>query len=275
MDEQEAERTVQGAPFRWVRRNIGAMAVAVVFVLLVLPQINPFEGLNQYLTVVQRFNRWVVGRLEGLFANWGYHVVFIGVLLENSMFLGLFVPGSILLILAGLSAENGSIELWLVLVLAVIATIIGDTISYGIGRLGWTKALERTGMGATIAKVRVRMESHSTWLILAYHFAGYSRVVGPTAAGLFQIPYRRWAPLDYAGATLWVFTFTMLGVALGLAGVEFKDTKTVTRLVELLLFGLLIGGVILVYTRATRASKAADAGGLSSRHPSVVPVEDE
>ncbi len=253
------------------------MAVAVVFVFLILPQINPFEGLNQYLTVVQRFNRWVVMRLEGLFANWGYHVVFFGVLMENSMFLGLFVPGSILLILAGLSAENGSIHLWLVLVLAVVATIIGDTISYGIGRLGWTKALERTGMGDTIAKVRVRMESHSTWLILAYHFAGYSRVFGPTAAGLFQIPYRRWAPLDYAGATLWVFAFTGLGVVLGLAGVEFKDTKTVTRIVELLLFGLLIGGVILVYTRATRAGRAADRNRLPSRNRPVVsvPGDDE
>lgn len=262
---------------RWVRRNIGAMAVAILFVFLVLPQINPVEGLNQYLTVVQRFNRWVVMRLEGLFANWGYHVVLIGVLLENSMFLGLFVPGSILLILAGLSAENGSIHLWLVLVLAVMATIIGDTISYGVGRLGWTKALERTGMGDTIAKVRVRMESHSTWLILAYHFAGYSRVFGPTAAGLFQIPYRRWAPLDYAGATLWVLAFTFLGVALGLAGVEFKDTKTVTRIVELLLFGLLIGGVVLVYTRAARASRAADQNRFSSGHPAVVsvPVEGE
>ena len=40
---------------------------------------------------------------------------------------------------------------------------------------------------------------NSVWIILGYHFAGYSRVVGPVAAGLFQIPYRRWAPLDYAG----------------------------------------------------------------------------
>ena len=54
-------------------------------------------------------------------------------------------------------------------------------------------------MGKALERVREPVESNSVWIILGYHFAGYSRVVGPVAAGIFQIPYRRWAPLDYAG----------------------------------------------------------------------------
>ena len=169
-----------------------------------LPRLSPFEGLNEYLNVFQRFSEWLLRKLESLFADYGYWVVFLGVLLENSMFLGLLVPGSIILILAGLSAENGSINIWYVIALGIAATIIGDTISYVVGRLGLTRRLADGSLGGAMERAASRMESNHVWIILAYHWAGYSRVVGPAAAGLFRIPYRRWAPLDYAGAAFWV-----------------------------------------------------------------------
>ncbi|MEX0751254.1 MAG: DedA family protein, partial [Dehalococcoidia bacterium] len=213
----------------WIKRNFNLIVLALVFAIFVLPYVTPFDGLN----VFQRFSEWTLRQLERLFADYGYWVVFFGVLLENSMFLGLLVPGSIILILAGLAAENGAINVYYVIGLAIVATIIGDTISYVIGRLGGKRALELAGVDHMIERVRGPMESNRTWIILAYHFAGYSRAVGPAAAGLFRIPYRKWAPLDYMGGILWAMVFTGLGVVLGLAGVEFGDTKRMVRLFEL------------------------------------------
>ncbi|MEX2245568.1 MAG: DedA family protein [Dehalococcoidia bacterium] len=261
----------------WIKRNFNWFVLGFALLFVVLPRVSPYEGLNENINVFQRFTEWMLDRLETLFKDWGYYVVFLGVLAENSIFFGLIVPGSVILILGGLSAENGSINIWWVLGLGIAGTIIGDTLSYTIGRLGWTRALERGSLGDMIGRVRERMEQHTNWLILAYHFAGYSRVVGPTAAGLFRIPYRRWAPLDYAGGIAWVIAFTMLGVVVGLFGVEFGDTKTMVRLLEL--FFLVILGVMIfaAYSRTTRAPAEPDEeirGGRPGA-PVIIPVEDD
>ena len=54
--------------------------------------------------------------------------------------------------------------------------------------------------------------------ILVYHFAGYTRLVGPAAAGVFHFPFRRWAPADHTGASLWVSSYVGLGYLLGSLG---------------------------------------------------------
>jgi undecaprenyl-diphosphatase len=246
---------------------------AVVFFLIVFPRISPWDGLNDNLNFFRRFSEWALGKVESLFDDYGYYVVFIGVLVENSMFLGLLVPGAIILILAGLSAENGSINIWYVFGLAIVATIIGDTISYCLGRLGWTRIIERTGMGAAMEKVRGPMEKHTAWIILTYHLAGYSRMVGPLAAGLFRIPFRRWAPLDYFGGTIWVLVYTGAGVLLGLAGVEFGDTKRLVQLLEIFFLGIFAVAIVIAYIRTQRGGDASPPG--SPRTANVAVSTDE
>ena len=260
----------------WVKRNAMSIGLVGGFLLFIFPHISPFEGLNEQLRFFQRLSEWILERLERLFAEYGYYVVFIGVLLENSMFLGLLVPGAIILILAGLAAENGAINIGLVLALAILATIIGDTISYFVGRLGWTRGLERTSMGDMIEKVRGPMESNSTWLILVYHLAGYSRVVGPAAAGVFRIPYRRWAPLDYLGGTIWVLLYAMIGVALGWMGLEFGDTKRMVQILEFVFFGVFAAIVAVTVYRTTRKGRE-DRATAPARRPAtvIIPLDDD
>lgn len=261
----------------WLKRNASMIALAVAFTFFVLPHISPFETLNYYLTSVQRLSRWMLGQIQELFADYGYYVVFIGVLLENSMFLGLLVPGALILILGGLAAENGSINVWWVIALGITATIIGDTISYMIGRAGWTRVLQRGSMGEAIERVRVQMESHSSWIILMYHFAGYSRVVGPAAAGMFRIPYRKWAFFDYMGGALWVVAFTTLGYILGVAGLDFSDTRQVAQVIEWIVLALLVIAVVAVYTRAVRTTRDDSGDGGDGGRPAtvIVPVDRE
>lgn len=274
-EEAAATDTPDDAFTRWIKRNFNLLVMALVLGMFVLPYVTPFEGLN----VFQRFSEWTLRQLERLFKDYGYWVVFFGVLLENSMFLGLLVPGAIILILGGLAAENGSINVYWVIGLAIVATIIGDTVSYMVGRLGWTKTLERAGIDKMIERVREPMHSNSTWIILGYHLAGYSRVIGPAAAGLFRIPYRRWAPLDYIGGTFWVLLFTTLGVGLGLAGIEFGDTKRMVRLLELAFLAIFAVAITLAIVRAQKddaRGPAPPTGGKGGKRAAViVPVEKE
>ena len=278
-EEQSAREFVSSPVFRQIL-NWSALIFALVF--FVVPRVSPFGGLNgaiNDLNVFRRFSEWLIGKTEDLFRDYGYYVVFFGVLAENSMFIGLLVPGSVILLLGGLSAENGSISVWWVIGLAIAGTIIGDTLSYLTGRLGWARFMEKGAMGKALEKMREPVHSNSVWIILGYHFAGYSRLIGPVAAGLFHIPYRRWAPLDYLGATLWVIVFTSIGVIMGLAGVEFGDTKRMVQILEIGIFAVFGTAVVLAFIRFNK-EQGGSGGGPATRpghgHPAtvVVPVDD-
>lgn len=270
MDQTPASSDAVGA---WIKRNLNWLALAVGLTFFVLPHLSPFETLNYYLNSAQRLSQWTLGKLENLFADYGYYVVFLGVLLENAMFLGFLVPGSVILILAGLSAQNGSINIWFVFALAIIATIIGDTLSYAVGRMGWAKAIERGAAAGIVERLRGAMESNHVWIILGYHWAGYSRAVGPAAAGLFQVPYRRWAPLDYSGGAVWAVAFIMIGVLLGMLGVEFSDTKTLVRLIEVLFLAIFVVAITIAWYRASKGEPTplTDAPAAAV----IVPGEDD
>ncbi len=239
-----------------MKRNLNWLALAFGLTFFVVPHVSPFETLNYYLGSTQRLSQWLLGKVEHLFSNYGYYVVFFGIFLENAMFLGFLIPGSVVLILAGLAAQNGSINIWFVFALAITGTIMGDTMSYAIGRMGWAKAIEKGSASRIVERLRSAMETNHVWIIIGYHWAGYSRAVGPAASGLFRIPYRRWAPLDYGGGAAWAVAYTMLGVLLGLLGVEFTDTKTLVRLIEFLFLGIIVVAIAIAWYRGSKGEPA-------------------
>ena len=265
--EQHADRFTE-----LLKKNANWLALGFALVFFVLPYVSPFGTLNQYLHAPQRLSEWTLRKLEQLFTNYGYYVVFFGLLMENAMFLGLIVPGSIILILAGLAAENGSINIALVLALGIAGTIIGDTMSYFIGRMGWSRFLERGSIGAMMEKFRGAMDRNHTWIILGYHFAGYSRVVGPAGAGMFGVPYRKWAPLDHVGATAWVTLYVMIGFVLGLFGLEFGNTKTMARLLEVFFTALIVVAVAIAWWRTSRKAPSDDGSGGTDGNPIPVAI---
>jgi len=252
----------------WIKRNFNLLVLAIAAALIVIPYVTPWD-----INVFRAASEWILNKIETLFEDYGYYVVFFGVLLENSMFLGLLVPGAIILILAGLSAENGSINLFAVVALAFCATVIGDTISYFIGRIGGRRVVEGFGGRELLERVQGPLEANSTWIIIGYHLAGYSRAVGPAAAGIFRIPFRRWAPLDYLGGMIWVLIFTSAGYVLGLAGVEFGDTKRMVQLIEIGILVIFAGAIALAVYRASKKGPGRPA---ETARPAtvVVPVDD-
>jgi membrane protein DedA with SNARE-associated domain len=160
----------------------------------------PVEIFHGYSSLL----RWAADSIQDLFEQYGYWVVFLGTLSENTLLVGLIVPGAVVVILAGLAAHDGTISVPLSIVLGIAGTIIGDTLSYFMGRYGWSRFGHMKMLSDLSDKVREPLMRRGAWFVLFYHFAGYTRVIGPTAAGLLRMPYRRWAMADYGGAVLWI-----------------------------------------------------------------------
>jgi membrane-associated protein len=175
--------------------------------------------------------------VRSLFEDYGYLAVFIGTLSENTIFVGLIVPGSLVIILAGIAAHDGSLSLpagWLI---GIGGTVLGDTISYFVGRYGWSRLRFLRRM---TEQVREPILRRGTRFVLFYHFAGYTRVVGPAAAGVLRMPYRSWATAEYSGVVLWDSAFFALCYVLGIAGITLDSTDEYFRDLEWILLGLVV-----------------------------------
>ena len=191
--------------------------------------------------------RWLVREsvvlARDLFRDYGYLVVFLGLCLENTLFLGLFIPGIFVILLAGISAQNGLISLPLVFAIGVVGTSLGDTASYLAGRFGWKRALEHTSRVPWMDTMRGALLRRPAIFVLAYHFMGYTRLVGPISAGALRLPFAHWWVLDFAGAVLWVSVYLALGYLFGTLGFTLDEAEDNVRKLEWLFFGLALVAV--------------------------------
>src|SRR5258708_19654225 len=79
-------------------------------------------------------------RLLGYFTQYGYWVVFFGVMLENA---GLPVPGETVLLAAGFFASQGHFHIPEVMGIAAAGAVLGGNAGYLIGRKLVRPTLER------------------------------------------------------------------------------------------------------------------------------------
>ncbi|MES2459363.1 MAG: DedA family protein [Armatimonadota bacterium] len=183
--------------------------------------------------------------IQTYFSLYGYWFVLAALFLENVMFLGTVIPGAVVLVVAGALAQQQGQGFPYVLTLAGYAgTVAGDIVSFGIGRKAGHRLLqsERWGKGVAAVGDRVRREPA---LLMFCHFGAYLRMFVPAAAGMSEVPFRRWLSLDATGAALWVATHVAVGYFLSLSG-----AMASSRTIAAVIITLVVGFVALRYLRA-------------------------
>jgi membrane protein DedA with SNARE-associated domain len=224
------------------------------------------------------FLRWAADSVQSLFESYGYWVVFVGTLSENTLLVGLIVPGALVVLLAGLAAHDGTISWPQAMVLGVLGTIAGDTISYFLGRYGWSRFGRTRLLQELSEKAREPLLRRGTVFVLFYHFAGYTRVIGPATAGLLRMPYRKWALADYCGAVLWICAYFGIGYGLGVAGLTLDSTDHYFRYVEwaiLILAGTWVYFLLRSHSEAIMQRLTAVDAGRSAQTEGVTEEETE
>lgn len=154
--------------------------------------------------------------LNSLFAQYGIVIVFIAALSEATVGLGLVVPGIIMIFLAGAYAQEQQSGLVTLFIVANLGTVLGDTISYGLGRWGGER-LRNTRFGPALRMGEALVSGQARWLIPFYHLNSVSRTLGPFGAGALRMPLRLWMPLDYLGAIVANVVYMGAGVVFGRA----------------------------------------------------------
>jgi membrane protein DedA with SNARE-associated domain len=155
--------------------------------------------------------------LLSYFEQYGYWVVFFGVMLENA---GIPVPGETILLAAGFFAEQGRFNLWEVMAIAAVGAVLGDNAGYWIGHKLGRATLERYGRRVGLTHARVAhmdrfFASHGDKTILVARFITGLRVFAALLAGSSRMQWRTFALYNMMGAVLWSFVITLAGYFFG------------------------------------------------------------
>jgi membrane protein DedA with SNARE-associated domain len=187
--------------------------------------------------------------LEHLVEEYGYAAVLVGTFLE----------GETILVIAGVAAQLGRLELRYVMMCAFVGSLISDQLAFFIGRRWGTRWLaRRPNIEARVARARGLIERHQIPITLGFRFLYGLRNVIPFALGMSKMNTTRYIVLNVIGAAVWAVALAAGGYALG-EGLELilADAKSWQRWI---LIGLaLAGAAIFVLSRRREKKKADDA----------------
>lgn len=167
---------------------------------------------------------------------------------------GAFLEGEASLVLGGFAAYRGHLALPEVIVVAAIATFLGDQLYFHLGRKYGAPLLMRfPSMQARAERARVLLQRHHLPLMLSIRFMYGLRTPGLIAMGMCKVSSLRFFALSLITAVIW---------AIGVVGAGYLFGGAMERLLanlghyQLWLAGalLLFGSLWFLLARRARAN---------------------
>src|SRR5690606_19328631 len=163
------------------------------------------------------------------YGPWIYLILFLIIFVETGLVVMPFLPGDSLLFAAGAfcagvyndAGEVAQLNLWLVLVLLIIAAITGDSTNYSIGKNIGLRILQWNVRGKPLVNPKYIQqtnefyEKHGPKTIIIARFVPIVRTFAPFVAGVGTMSYDKFLRYNVIGALVWVIGLTLLGYFFG------------------------------------------------------------
>jgi membrane-associated protein len=208
----------------------------------------------------------LVDWLLSLLRNPGPHLATLGlwgmaaIIFVETGLLFPFLPGDSLLVVAGIYAAKGDLDLTLLLPVLIVAAIAGDAVSYYLGRKTGPKIFNRPRSRffrpEYVEKAHAFYEKHGGAAIIIARFMPIVRTYVPVIAGIAQMPYRRFGFYNVIGGISWILSMSLLGYFLGdfAAARGFPLEKHIEKVIIIVVI-LSIAPGLLAWWKERRAAK--------------------
>lgn len=152
----------------------------------------------------------------GIFVYFG--LIFI-IFAETGLAVGFFLPGDSLLVVAGLFAATGKLNLAVLVSTLFVAAVVGDAVGYFTGaKMGprlFKKQKSLLFRPSHLQKAHAFYEKYGGKTIVIARFVPIVRTFAPLVAGAAEMPYRRFVVFNVAGGFLWITSMLLAGYFLG------------------------------------------------------------
>lgn len=179
---------------------------------------------------------------------WGYWIVLLISLAEALPFIGLIIPGSVLVGFFGFLSAQGYLDIRNLIWFAAVGAILGDGIGYYLGTKGMrffrheNKILKLSHLETGEAF----FQKHGNKSVLLGRFIGVLRPIVPFVAGLSRMDKKTFLFWNVIGGILWSIAYLLLGYFFGsaLPVIEAWSTRGGIILLSLLVSIVIIRTVV-------------------------------
>lgn len=182
-----------------------------------------------------------IGEIVAQYGNWTYVILFAIIFIETGFVVTTFFPGDGLLFSAGILAASGELGLTELLSLLSIATVLGHTSNYWIGRFFGKRFFKKEKLKPThyLFKAYNYYEQHGTLAVILSRFIPFMRSFVPFVSGIAKMDFRRYTWANILGGIGWIAAYLLLGYFFG--GIHWvKDNYGLVFSVMILLLLLLL-----------------------------------
>ncbi|MEY3845121.1 MAG: hypothetical protein RL293_1543 [Bacteroidota bacterium] len=179
------------------------------------------------------------------YGMWIYGILFLIIFVETGLVVMPLLPGDSLLFAAGTfcagvvnNGETAELNLFVVLVLLMVAAILGDGLNYYLGKtiglkvLTWKIGNRQIVQQKYIDQTQAFFEKHGSKTIIIARFVPIVRTFAPFVAGIGNMSYRNFLRFNVIGGIAWVSGLTLLGYFFG-------NMEFVRKNFEIVIFGII------------------------------------
>jgi membrane-associated protein len=150
------------------------------------------------------------------YGMWTYGILFVVIFMETGFVVTPFLPGDSLLFAAGTFAALGSLNIWYIAGLLMVAAVLGDTVNYSIGHYLGERAYNIKWIKKEyLDKTHAFFEKHGGKAIFLARFVPIVRTFAPFVAGIGKMSYGYFITYNLVGGVVWVALFSFTGYFFG------------------------------------------------------------
>ncbi len=185
--------------------------------------------------------QWVI---DAAGSPWVLPVVALLTILDALL---VIVPSeTVVVALATLSISSGEPNLPLLIIVAAIAAVVGDSLTFALGRTLGSPMLARirsARVQSVFAWARTALDRRAALVIFIARYIPYGRVAVNLVAGATGFPYRRYLPLSALACLAWALYNVALGATFGAWLGDNPVLAVVVSVIVAVAIGLLIDAI--------------------------------
>jgi membrane-associated protein len=216
------------------------------------------EFLRSLIDIVLHVDRYLVELIQQ-FGFLTYLILFLIIFCETGLVVTPFLPGDSLLFAAGAIAAfdpSGTLNVYLLWVLLMVAAVLGDTVNYWIGAWVGPRAFSgkvRFLKQEHLEKTQRFYEKYGGKTIILARFVPIVRTFAPFVAGVGTMHYGKFLSYNIIGGVVWVTIFVWAGYLFG----NIPLIKNNFEIVAVVIVALSVVPIIVEWLRSRRGAPAA------------------
>jgi membrane-associated protein len=163
--------------------------------------------------------KFLIDWMLALLGPWVYLGLWFVVFAETGLAVGFFLPGDSLLVVAGLFAAAGKLQIALVLIAFFLGSVIGDSTGYWTGRVMGKTLFNRESSfifkPSRVEKAKHFFEKYGVKTVILARFVPIVRTFAPLVVGAAEMPYAKFLLFSIIGGALWISSMVLGGYFLG------------------------------------------------------------